>query len=333
MTTISGRSNDQEFTGDLTRVAPTHWNPEWRQIPVTRRTPDRPRSPLSRLENRAYWEGYRLGWEGWLDIVGRRGYDAALLVRPSGLAVLDCDVKSYAGELVCHSDNPNLVTLEGATVKHGIDDLVRLARELGRDPAELATYTVRTRSGGFHLYYDVGERLARGQVLRTRHHRDEWRIDVIASENSWVAAPPTPGYEVVRDRSVAVMPDWLWEAVAGINRLRGPLGGSRRRELDRRARGLRSRVEPVECDGDVFKTYLRTQCELVRLANRLGGWNSTIFEVACDLFTLGLRPVIVENLLLEAAEPWDDRQRGSVLATVRSAREYKLESLTRGARR
>lgn len=333
MTTISGRSQTGRYDGAGRAEQPANWRPEWRQFPVLRKTSERPRSPLASLERRPeYWRGYQLDWQTWLDTVTRQGLDVALVPRLSGLVVLDCDVKRYAGELVVAPDNPRARSLGETTTKRGIDDLVALVRELGRDPAELATYAVATPSGGVHLYYDVsGLEQARRTALRTRHHRDEWRIDVIASVNSWVAAPPTPGYQVVRDLPVAPLPDWLHEVVVNINALRGPVGGPRRRELTRRALVLRAGAVPVRSERGLLAQYLRLQAELVRLANRAGAWNSTIFEVACDLFALGLARASVEELLVDAAEPWDERQLGSVLATIGSAQAYKLTQLNRGA--
>jgi hypothetical protein len=258
--------------------------------------------------------------------VENQGVDVAFIPALNDVVVLDCDVKTYDGELVIHADNPSLVTISEPVTRRGVDDLAALAVELGREAGELATYAVATKSGGVHLYYALAGR----ERPRSRHHRDGWRVDVVASANSWVAAPPSPSYRVIRDRPVAVMPDWLYDAVNEINRLRPPLGGRRRRDLDAKLRDLRPLVKTSQRDRGVFETYLWTQCELVRLANATGGWNSTIFEVACDLATLGVRLPAAEDLLTEAAEPWDDKQRSAAAATIASAYAYKLTGYGNG---
>lgn len=301
---------------------PQHWNSRWRQFPVHRKTATQARRPIETLERwPAYWRGYQLPWETWTDTVDRQELDVAFMPWLNDVVILDCDVKRYVGELVAHKDNPNLVTAAPAVIKHGVDDLARMAESRGHTMDELETYTVRTQSGGFHLYFDVGER-----EMRTRHHRDEWRIDVIATPHNWVAAPPTPGYEVVRDVPVVRMPEWLHDVVTCINDLRPPVGGRKRRQLDGRVRGLRASVASPGCDRGLFRDWLRAQCELIELSNQVGAWNSTIFEVACDFFSVGLQRSLVERLILDAAEPWDSRQRRSVIATVTSAQSYKMRS-------
>jgi hypothetical protein len=328
LTTVPGPYDHKlELSAEL-RARPAGWSEKWYQFAVSRRTQTRPRAPLvSRQRNPRYWRGYRLAWEEWLATVEVQGLDVAFIPALNDVVVLDCDVKSYAGELVVHSDNPNLVSVSQPVARRGIDDLVALARELGHDPAELATYCVATKSGGVHLYYDLTGR----PRPRNRHHRHEWRIDVVSSANSWVAAPPTPGYRAARDLALAPVPDWLYEAIGRLDRLRRPLGAGQRSELERQRRRLRDaagwRFTPVsQRDSGLFGRYLATLAELVRLANRVGGWNSTIFEVSCDLFALGLAPAQVEELVLGAAEPWDERQRAAATATIASARAYKLDA-------
>lgn len=177
--------------------APAHWRADtFRHFWVTRGSEGVPRQPVVALPGgevggggfaELYWAGAVASWAELLACVGG-GRDVAVLPAASGLLVLDCDVKWY------HADTAFVVSertarLAPAVQRHGIDDLGRVVRELGHSPAELATYTVRTKSGGYHLYYRVPEAFV--GVLGTSHHRHEWRVDVIASQHSWVAAPPT----------------------------------------------------------------------------------------------------------------------------------------------
>jgi hypothetical protein len=65
------------------------------------------------------------------------------------------------------------------------------------------TWTVRTASGGLHLYFRWPD-----QPIRNSASKIAPGIDV-RGDGGYVIAPPSPGYEVVNDAEVADVPDWL----------------------------------------------------------------------------------------------------------------------------
>ena len=65
------------------------------------------------------------------------------------------------------------------------------------------TWTVRTASGGLHLYFRWPE-----QPIRNSASKIAPGIDV-RGDGGYVIVPPSPGYEVVNDAEVADVPDWL----------------------------------------------------------------------------------------------------------------------------
>jgi Bifunctional DNA primase/polymerase, N-terminal len=78
-----------------------------------------------------------------------------------------------------------------------------------------ATRTVRSRSGGLHLYYRT-DRLVRSGTGALGAGLD------VKSHRGLVVCPPTPGYSLLERRPVAQAPPWL------LGRLQ-PVGGRRRR--------------------------------------------------------------------------------------------------------
>ncbi|WP_103384360.1 bifunctional DNA primase/polymerase [Pseudonocardia dioxanivorans] len=123
------------------------------------------------------------------------------LVTGKGLVVVDLDVarggdgrSSESGEL------------------SGREHLARVAYEAGEDyPGD--TYTVRTPSGGYHLYFAVSDR----EVLRNTGGRLAARIDTRANGGYIVAAGShrrAGMYRVVNRRPIAPLPGWLATALA-----------------------------------------------------------------------------------------------------------------------
>ena len=98
------------------------------------------------------------------------------------------------------------------------------------------TLTVRTRSGGRHLYYRTTEP---GGSPRPCAHVE------IQGTGTYVVAPPSPGYEVISDLPIAWAPMWLEELVLGAHATR---------------RGWRSAEdmasdEPVVLDPDTLRAW------------------------------------------------------------------------------
>jgi hypothetical protein len=254
-------------------------------------------------------------WADWTDDVAA-GRDVAFLPWANNMVVLDCDVKEYAGGLVVDKDNPRRASFGPTVVKRGIDDLERLVQEHGHTMAELETYTVRTKSGGLHLYFDLGPL----GLAKKAHHREDWRIDVITNPHNWVAAPPTPGYTVVNDAPVIPLPVWLHEILTNINTLKRPLGGVRRVQADDRAErakhAYKTWLEPGE---DILAAYRHSLYALIEFADSHGYWNLTIWQVTLDLLELGYSLPDVEKAVVHYAKPWDSHQENNVRRTVASA--------------
>jgi hypothetical protein len=114
----------------------------------------------------------------------------------SGLHVLDLDP--------AHGAAP---PREWAGARDGWDVLARVADRAGQ-PFPGDTYTVRTPSGGLHLYF-VSPSLVE---LRNTVARLGWRVDSRGSGGYVVAAGslrPEGRYELVNDRPIAPLPAWL----------------------------------------------------------------------------------------------------------------------------
>lgn len=334
-------------TCDLT-AQPRHWNSNWAHFVLAPKTYGTdgvpiPRRPTISLPQNCgapegsdkytfaeqYWQGIRFTWEEAVGIVsgelnwpyafkGRK--DFGLSPRLNDLVVLDCDTKTgYVTRAQTGLRGARFGTV-GVQRIRGIDDLALLCASLGHDLSELATYTVATPSGGLHLYFHQSYETP---IETTSHHREGWLIDVIASENNWVAAPPTPGYRVVCDYPVATMPDWLAEALNGVNDRFDPVGGKQRQAADSRVAELRrevSRQERTLAPGgtNLIGKWVAAQLQLIRIANDNGCWNLTIYQVAKDLARFGWDYDSIETVILAAAQPWSDREERNAIATIRS---------------
>lgn len=253
--------------------------------------------------------------------------DIALFPAVSGLVILDCDVRSYDPQTTfVRNPGSRSMSLAPAVVRRGIDDLRREVEALGHDMSELATYVVRTKSGGVHLYYRENPQIP----VRNSGHRHEWRVDVVAhngeSDRSWVAAPPTPGYEVIRDLPVAMLPDWLARWLIGIEEQVPPLGREHRQQLMREAADYRGRVlAPAlyggsqSSTGELLQRWVRAELAVVRNANQVGGWNLAIYQCVLNLLDGGWELDSVAQAVMDAAQPDDDTERRKAKDTVHSA--------------
>jgi hypothetical protein len=237
----------------------------------------------------SYWEGATADWADLLDAVDNRKLRVAILPERSGLVILDCDV---SGELT-------LVTKSSAvfTEEHGIDHLNRVAAGRGKELPP--TYTVRSPSGGLHLYYGQNEHCP----VRSHGHRPGWLIDVKASPNTYAVAPPTPGYEVIRDLPVAVLPYWLARHIRGLSLRMGschPRGRSAGPLTDGMREGILRYV---------------AQCAVS------GGWNNAVYWAACRFIEADMGLDEMTELILGAAPPWDEAGARRVRRTIESAWE------------
>lgn len=329
---------------------PANWSGGWRHIPVHRKrdNPPRARQPLHKLpENlpssatgderetsRSYWSGEGATWGALTDAVGK-GFDVALLVGASGLVVVDCDVKDYDADTGYVMVDPSRAVMTGAVTKRGVDDLRSVVEGLGHRMAELRTYMVSTPSGGLHLVFRENP----SYPVNTTGHRDNWRIDVVArnraSNRSWVAAPPTPGYRVVGDLPLLTLPDWLAEWLQHVTTHLPPVGGRTVQRLDELSARLTLEAGTGAVDleddtgsGTMLERLVQLRLNRVTAANRYGGWNLAIFQVVKDLLSLDLDPQRVGAAVLRTAEPENDLEVRRAKDTINSAyRSWQRESL------
>jgi hypothetical protein len=126
-------------------------------------------------------------------------YNVGVACGPSGLVVLDLDT-AKPGE-------PVPAPWSGTEVRDGRAVLQTLAEGL-RETVPDGTFTVRTRSGGTHLYFATPD----GEPLRNTAGRLGWLIDSRADGGYVVAAGSVValrGYRLVDDRPVAALPAWI----------------------------------------------------------------------------------------------------------------------------
>jgi hypothetical protein len=126
-------------------------------------------------------------------------YNLGVATGPSRLVVVDLDVPKH------DRDRPPAGT--PASVTDGTDMLGLLSDEYGAEyPSD--TYTVRTASGGFHLYFGAPS----GIALRNTAAKLGWKIDTRAHGGYVVGAGSTVdgrSYRVVHEAPPAPLPRWL----------------------------------------------------------------------------------------------------------------------------
>ncbi|KAB1984618.1 bifunctional DNA primase/polymerase [Streptomyces triticiradicis] len=171
---------------------------DWRVFPLV---PGDKRPAVSDWENRATTDPERItrAWS-----VG--AFNVGIATGPSGLIVIDLDRPKHPGD-----------TPPAAWAEHGVSDgadvLAMLCARHGQ-PFPGDTYTVRTWSGGTHLYFLAPE----GEPLRNTAGDSArglgWKVDtrawggLVVGAGSTVAGHP---YAVAHRRPVAPLPDWLAE--------------------------------------------------------------------------------------------------------------------------
>lgn len=276
-----------------------HLGEQWRYLPLTKdRTPIKGYTKSNHPE---YWAGFTVPWEELLDWTSD-GKSMGMLVRESGLVVLDCDNKAM---LETEGNRGGLV------YRHGITHLTEACRSLGHEVPP--TYSVRTKSGGYHLYYLQNE----DWPLRSSGHRENWYVDVKASQYVFVVVPPSPGYEVIRDLPPAVMPEWLARYLMRIKHHTQPAGGEKARELMNKIKDTREAGLSLDKGTSWHDQWLGWTLDLV--SNSQEAWNNRIYVTARQLFDVGYTQEDVEDMLLVAAKPWNEREQHNVKRTVGSA--------------
>ncbi|MGX1975478.1 bifunctional DNA primase/polymerase [Streptomyces kronopolitis] len=131
-------------------------------------------------------------------------YNIGIATGPSRLVVIDLDVPKH------DRDVPPAGT--PATVTSGADALAELAEQHGQQwPGD--TYTIRTASGGTHLYFETPESVN----LRNTAGSLGWKIDTragggyVVGTGSMVA---DTAYTLASNADVAPLPDWLTKLLA-----------------------------------------------------------------------------------------------------------------------
>ncbi|GAA1021481.1 hypothetical protein Aple_073600 [Acrocarpospora pleiomorpha] len=140
-------------------------------------------------------------------IWARQPYNIGIACGPSRLVVIDLDVPK-PGEVP-----PARWRLPGVT--DGADVLAVLCEEYGQ-PLPFDTFTVRTRKGGLHLYFQAPEGPPLGNTSGARGSGLGWLIDTracggyVVGPGSHVSLPDGIGsYDVVCTPTPAPLPGWL----------------------------------------------------------------------------------------------------------------------------
>jgi hypothetical protein len=183
-------------------------------------------------------------------------YNVGIACRPSSLYVLDLD------DAHGHEPPP-----EWAGAKHGRDVLARLADAAGQ-PYPAHTFTVRTPSGGLHLYF----RAPAEPELRNTIGRLGWRVDTRGAGGYIVAAgsvSTTGIYKPMNRAPITALPPWL------IPLLLPPEPPKPLRSTSRRPRHPDAYLDAVvNGEADKVRTAPPGQRHhtLLRAAGRLGRW-------------------------------------------------------------
>ncbi|MEU6544079.1 bifunctional DNA primase/polymerase, partial [Streptomyces sp. NPDC046859] len=171
---------------------------DWRVFPLI---PGDKRPAVSDWETRATTDPDRIT-RAW----SVAAFNVGIATGPSGLVVIDLDKPKHPG------DTPPAAWAEYG-VTDGADVLAVLCERHGQ-PFPADTYTVRTWSGGTHLYFAAPE----GEPLRNTAGDSArglgWKVDTRAWGGLVVGAGSTFAghpYEVTCNTPVAPLPEWLAE--------------------------------------------------------------------------------------------------------------------------
>lgn len=203
-------------------------------------------------------------------------YNIGIACGPSRLVVVDLDNPKPGAE------PPQEWRLPG--VRSGVDVLAILAERAGAEPP-LGTYSVRTGSGGEHLYFTVPA----GADFRNTAGKLGWLVDTRAAGGYVVAAGSVVDghpYEVLDDTEPARLPEWLASALAD-------------RDSREPATGLAELQAAVRRRSAYAAAALRNELERV-LAAREGSRNHTLNAAAYALGRLVASRLIPAQLAEEA---------------------------------
>lgn len=187
-----------------------------------------------------------------------RAWNIGIATGPSGLLVIDLDLPTdiRPGGRPCTS----LRTLQELSATHG-------------QPPPTSTYTIRTPSGGMHLYF----RQPQGAALRNTQGAVGELIDTRGHGGYVLAAGSTHTsgrtYDIALRQPVAPLPTWLTTALAppapvspAAGERRAPAVGARHQQAYLRA------VVHGECEAVALAAVGQRHRTLLRAARRLGHW-------------------------------------------------------------
>ncbi|MPY82600.1 MAG: DNA primase [Actinophytocola sp.] len=169
-------------------------------------------------------------------------YNIGIATGPSGLCVLDLDTLKHQETV------PDRWAAENAT--SGEDVLAILATDAGEElPGD--TLTVRTASGGLHLYFTAPAGIELRNTSGEHGRGLGWKIDTRAWGGYVVAAgsiTPAGTYQLVYDGHTAPLPGWLADRLnptppppAPVTPIR-PRGGQRSRYVEAAVRAETAKV-------------------------------------------------------------------------------------------
>ena len=132
-------------------------------------------------------------------------FGIGLATGPSGLCVLDLDIAKPGDEIPGQ--------WAALDVRCGEDVLAVLSEQAGQ-PLPCETLTVRTPSGGLHLYFQVPGDATLRTTAGERGNGLGWKVDTRAW-GGYVVGPGTVTrdgrYALLHDEPIAVLPGWLVE--------------------------------------------------------------------------------------------------------------------------
>lgn len=261
----------------------------WRVIPLR---PDDKRPAIRDWEARATTDPDRIrrAWATTADL------NIGIACGPSGLVVVDLDVPKPGLEVPPDWDQPGV--LDGG-------DVLAVLAERHRAPLPVETYSVRTASGGEHLYFTAPT----GPPLRNTAGRLGWLIDTRAAGGYVVAAGSAIAgrtYTTILDLPPTPLPGWITTLL--------------RATEPTRSAGIDPLLDAVERRSRYAATALRGELGRV-LSAEPGRRNHTLNAAAYALGRLagsGLLPAGLASDALAQAAAVIGLPAGEAAATIRS---------------
>jgi hypothetical protein len=237
-------------------------------------------------------------------------YGIGIATGPSGLCVLDLDTAKPGEEI--------LQRWAAAGARCGEDVLAVVASEAGQElPGD--TLTVRTPSGGLHLYYRVPGDVTLRNTSGGRGNGLGWKVDTRAW-GGYVVGPGTVTdagpYAFLWDGAVAELPGWLVERLTP-----APLPAAP--------------VVPIRPASDRRSRYLdvAVRAEAGKVADAKQNRNATLYAAAVALGQLVAGDALTEDEVRAALMTAAGRHIGTRQFTAREAETTITSGLRAGANR